>query len=444
MALSYYADRANLYRLHQLHPHWTQHHLADALGRSQEWVKKWLKRLREELDAKVPLEQVLQGHSRARTHPPLSTHPLVVQRILALRDEPPEGLRRTAGPEALLYYLPRDEDAQRLQLPLPRSSSTIYRILKQHDRIATRQKPVHQPLERPAPMSSWQIDFKDVSSVPADPEGKRQHVVETLNVLDTGTSVLLDAQVRQDYTAETALAALAQTLQSHGLPLFITMDHDPRWVGSPQGSDFPSALLRFCACLGIQMQVTDPHQPQQNAFVERYHRTYSQECLQVERPASLEDTRTVTASFVEHYNTQRPNQALSCGNQPPRTAFPTLPRLPDLPQIIDPDAWLSTLDGLHLERKVNRHGMVSIDLKSYYVSSQLVGHRVVLHLDAQAQCFHVLHEQQLIKSLPIKGLVGMLLTFEQFLLHMCRQARAQQRLRSLQERHRRTAALASP
>src|SRR6266566_868454 len=65
-------------------------------------------------------------------------------------------------------------------------------------------------------------------------------------------------------------------------------------------------------------------------------------------------------------------------------------------------------------------------------------------LDARALCFHVLHEQQVIKSLPIKGLVGILLTFEQFLAHMGRQARTLQRLRSLQERNWRTAALASP
>jgi hypothetical protein len=55
-------------------------------------------------------------------------------------------------------------------------------------------------------------------------------------------------------------------------------------------------------------------------------------------------------------------------------------------------------------------------------------------LDARALSFHVLHEQQVIKSLPIKGLVGMLLAFEQFLAHMGRQARTLQRLRSLQER----------
>jgi Integrase core domain len=299
-------------------------------------------------------------------------------------------------------------------------------------------------LLRPAPMSAWQLDFKDVSSVPAAPEGKRQHVVETLDVIDMGTSVLLDAQVHDTFTAETALAGLAQTLQTYGLPAQLTLDRDPRWVGSPHGSDFPSALLRFGACLGIHIQVCDPHHPQQNAFVERYHRTYNQECLALERPGTLEEARTVTETFVQHYNFQRPNQALSCGNRPPRTAFATLPPLPTLPSTVDPDGWLTALDGLHLVRKVDSHGMVSVDLKRYYVSSQLVGHQVVLHLDSADRCLQVLFEQHPIKLLPLKGLVGHRLSYEQFLLHMLHQARAQTRLRSLQERKWRTASFADP
>ena len=280
--------------------------------------------------------------------------------------------------------------------------------------------------------------------MPADPEGKRQPVVETLDVIDMGTSVLLDAQVHDTFTAETALASLAQTLQTYGLPAQLTLDRDTRWVGSPQGSDFPSALLRFGACLGIHIQVCDPHHPQQNAFVERYHRTYNQECLALERPTTLDEARTVTENFQQHYNFQRPNQALSCGNQPPRTAFATLPHLPALPSTVDPDGWLTPLDGLHLVRKVDAHGMVSVDLKRYYVSSQLVGHHVVLHLDSASRCLQVLSEQRLIKLLPLKGLVGHRLSYEQFLLLMLHQARAQTRLRSLQERKWRTAPFADP
>lgn len=443
MLLSYYAARANLYSLWQQHPDWSHSEFASALGASTSWVEKWLKRFRDELAAGHPVEQVLQGHSPARKTPPPKTHPLVVQTILAIRDQPPQGLRRVPAQEAIHYYLQRDPALQFFQMPIP-SCKTIYRILKTHQRIPERGQPRKQPLERPAPMSVWQIDFKDVSSVPADPEGKRQHVVETLNIIDSGTSVLLDAHVRADFSAATALEALASTLARYGRPKCITLDRDPRWVGSPQGSDFPAALLRFGACLGIEIRVCDPQHPQQNGFVERSHRTYQEECLALDRPTDLEQAKAVTEAFVRHSNLERPHQGLSCGNRPPLVAFPHLPTLPALPTTVDADGWLSQLDGLHLERKVDRHGMVSIDLKRYYVSAHLRGQRVVLHLDGAGRSIQVLHDHQVIKVLPLGGLVGHRLSFEQFLSHMLHQARAQARLRSLQQRKYRTAAFTAP
>jgi transposase InsO family protein len=443
MTLSYYAARANLsYLLHQ-HPDWTHTQFAAVLGYSKAWVKKWRARLREELAAGLPLEQIWQGHSRARKHLPPQTHPLVVEQILAIRDQPPEGLRRVPGQEAIHYSLERDPALQFFQLPVP-SCKTIYRVLKTHQRIPERGQPVHQPMARPKPMTAWQIDFKAVSSVPADQEGKRQHVVEPLNIIDTGTSVSLDAQVRADFTAETALEALASTLAKYGCPTCITLDRDPRWVGSPAGSDFPAALVRFGACLGIEIVICDPHQPQQNGFVERYHRTSQAECLALDRPADLEHAQAATAAFVRHYKVERPHQGLACGHRPPLTAFPHLAALPPLPATVNPDGWLSQFDGVHLERKVDRHGMISLDLKRYYVSARLVGHHVVLHLDAKLRCVQVLHAQQVIKSLPLRGLVGQRLSFAQFLTHMLRQARAQARLCSLQQRKYRTSAVASP
>jgi hypothetical protein len=39
--------------------------------------------------------------------------------------------------------------------------------------------------------------------------------------------------------------------------------------------------------LGVGVRLCDPHHPAQNGFVERYHRTYQQECLAVDRPGSV-------------------------------------------------------------------------------------------------------------------------------------------------------------
>src|ERR1051326_2785694 len=151
MTIAYYAARTNLYHLWQQHPQWDQATLAAALGCSKGWVKKWLRRFREERAAGLPVEQILLGHSRARNQRPVQTHPLVVEQVLAIRDQPPEGLRRVPGQEALRYYLERDPALQFFQIPVP-SAKTIYRILKAHDRIPTQGKRHHQPVERPAPI----------------------------------------------------------------------------------------------------------------------------------------------------------------------------------------------------------------------------------------------------------------------------------------------------
>src|SRR5260221_820264 len=419
MEVVYYAARANLRRLMGLYPQWTHQQYAQAVGMSLGWVKKWKKRLQE---ADPEDTQVLPSRSRARKHPPERISEPVVERIIQMRDAPPEGLRRTPGPKAILYYLPRDPDLQSERLP--RWSRTIYRILQQAGRIAQRQPQVHEPQQRPAPMSQWQLDFKDASTVPAAPDGKRQHVVEVLNTVDEGTSILVEAQVRADFTAETTLAEVASLLRTHGRPQQLTFDRDVRFVSSPQGSDYPSALVRFCHCLDVAVHVCDPHQPQQNGFVERYHRSYQEECLSVQRPTSLEQVQAVTAQFQQHYNLERPHQGRSCGNRPPRTAFPLLPELPPVPDVVNPDRWLQVSDGLHLVRTVRRNGCVSVDLKNYYVGQALAGQRVALHLSAKTRSWLVISGTKLLKSLPLKGLSGAALPFEQFVQLMMQQARA--------------------
>jgi transposase InsO family protein len=107
-----------------------------------------------------------------------------------------------------------------------------------------------------------------------------------LNFVDAGTSILLSAQPHDDFHAETALEAVATFLSTYGLPAMLTFDRDPRWVGSASGRDFPSALRRFLLCLGIEPQICPPQRPDTNAFVERYHRSYHQECLQIHRPGT--------------------------------------------------------------------------------------------------------------------------------------------------------------
>ncbi|GAC1358328.1 MAG: hypothetical protein NVSMB38_41320 [Ktedonobacteraceae bacterium] len=189
MTTSYYADRINLFQLKQHHPDWTQQQLATAVERSKSWVQKWQKRF-----ADVPtgdpaaLHQTAVGLSQARKTPPERIHERIEALILELRDHPPEGLRRTPGPKAILYYLPRHVSSWDSERRLPTSTRTIYRILKRNQRIASQVKPpAQEELPRQAPMQCWQIDFKDISSVvddPLSPTGKKQHIAEAFNIVD--------------------------------------------------------------------------------------------------------------------------------------------------------------------------------------------------------------------------------------------------------------------
>jgi hypothetical protein len=426
MEEQHYAARVKRLALQRQHPEKTHQQMAEATGYSVAWVRKWRRRFR----AVANPEPILKGWPRTphRRAEPLSA--TVIERILAIRDEPPENLHRVPGPKTILYYLQRDEALQMSGVRLPRSPRRVWESLVQHGRI------VHPPgveqhgLERAEPMTSWGIDFKDIATVQRDPdgEGKKQPVAETLDIIDEGTSVLVDNPVRGDFNAETVLRTLAETLGAYGLPKVIGCDRDPRFVGSHSGDDFPSAFIRFLACLGVEVEVCPLHRPDLNPFVERLHGSYDRECLKIFRPTDVEQAVQVTTVFKSHYNWERPNQALSCGNRPPRLALPELPPRPPLPPVVDPDRWLERVHGAALKRRVRADGTVVVDKPIYYIAQVLRGTYVVLQVDAAQQVFHVLHEYLPMKDVPIKGLRRAPMPFAQFRDVMCEQARSERRL----------------
>jgi hypothetical protein len=164
-----------------------------------------------------------------------------------------------------------------------------------------------------------------------------------------------------------------------------------------------------------------------NAFVERSHRTLKQECLLVHEPRSEEQVREANDTFVQHYNQERPNQALSCGNQPPCVAFAELPSLPHVPALVDPDAWLHHVDGQHFIRKIRANGTILLDDVSYDVKQALAGQYIDVCLDARQQELVIWHQHQPLKRLAIKGLQKTRMPFEQFVTLMAQQARSEQR-----------------
>jgi hypothetical protein len=198
---------------------------------------------------------------------------------------------------------------------------------------------------------------------------------------------------------------------------------------TPAQRDFPSAFVRFWLCLGVQVDVCLPHHPQQNGFVERYHRTFQEECLRVYQPTTEEQVRTITRHFQDFYNQERPHQGVSCRNQPPRVAFPVLPTLPAVPSEVDPDRWLTALDGRCYTRRVDANGSITLAATHYYIRQTLRGQYVTLQIDAEARAFVVYLQNQEIKRLSIKGLVGQRIAFLDWIAQLRQEARRDERRR---------------
>jgi hypothetical protein len=190
------AHRCTLFCLARRHPDWTYAELAAQVGRSESWVNKWLARFKQ---ANITDLTLFLSRSHARHTPPPSIAPPVVERILALRDEPPNHLRRVPGPRTILAFLHRDPEALALALPLPRSTRTVWQVLRRAWRIEVDLPRFHRPLELPEPLEEVQADFTDIGTVPPDPFGKRQHAVEALLFEDVGSRHVVYSEISSNF-----------------------------------------------------------------------------------------------------------------------------------------------------------------------------------------------------------------------------------------------------
>jgi hypothetical protein len=100
MEAEWIANRATLRWLLYTYPQWTQKAYAAFLHCSVGWVKKWKKRLVEA--ARDDLSP-LHARSRARLTPFPPPDPTGVLRIVQIRQDPPENLKRIPGSRTILY-----------------------------------------------------------------------------------------------------------------------------------------------------------------------------------------------------------------------------------------------------------------------------------------------------------------------------------------------------
>jgi putative transposase len=77
------------------------------------------------------------------------------------------------------------------------------------------------------------------------------------------------------------------------------------------GAEFtPHAFTEWCEGRKIDVYYIEPGKLRQNAFIERFNRTYREEVLDAHLFESLEQVHEITASWIPEYNKERPHDSL--------------------------------------------------------------------------------------------------------------------------------------
>ena len=94
------------------------------------------------------------------------------------------------------------------------------------------------------------------------------------------------------------------------------------WRGYPQrirtdnGPEFIShKMAKWAEQHGVLLDFIQPGQPAQNAYIERFNRTFREDVLDAYLFQSIREVRGIAVQWLEEYNTLRPHAALD--NQTP-------------------------------------------------------------------------------------------------------------------------------
>ena len=95
----------------------------------------------------------------------------------------------------------------------------------------------------------------------------------------------------------------------------------PRALRLDNGSELTSiAFTEWCSEQGIELRFIQPGKPDQNAYIERFNKTYRNEVLDAYVFESIEQVRAITESWLREYNEERPHDSL--GRVPPLSFMP--------------------------------------------------------------------------------------------------------------------------
>lgn len=181
-----------------------------------------------------------------------------------------------------------------LRLNLPRRTKK---------RVPTR---LRQPLIAPSTLNGiWALDFMQDALY-----GGRSF--RTLNVLDEANREALAIEIGTSIPAARVVRVLEQLVTIYGRPRSLRLDNGPELTAQ--------VFTDWCQEHAIELRYIQPGKPDQNAFIERFNRSYRNEVLNAYIFASIREVQRLTDEWLTTYNDYRPHDSL--GRIPPTRFLP--------------------------------------------------------------------------------------------------------------------------
>lgn len=176
----------------------------------------------------------------------------------------------------------------------------IYKGLKLNLRRKTKRRlPTRTPEPLAVPASAndcWSMDFM------SDNLYSGRHF-RTFNVIDDYNREILAIEVDMSLPALRVIRVLDRIAAYRGYPKRLRQDNGPEFISH--------ALKLWSEQHGVKLDFIKPGKPTQNAYIERFNRTYRNEVLDCYLFNSLTEVREITDSWMVEYNHERPHESLN-------------------------------------------------------------------------------------------------------------------------------------
>jgi len=175
----------------------------------------------------------------------------------------------------------------------------VYCLLKLNLRRRTKKRvPVRHPLPLIVPDRPnlvWSADFMSDALY----HGPR---FRTFNVMDDFNREALHIEIDTSLPSRRLVRVFEQLKEERGLPDILRTDNGPEFLGE--------VFTDWCDENGIWIDYIEPGKPNQNAYIERFNRSYRNEVLDTWLFRDLTEVREITWAWMLEYNEERDHDGL--------------------------------------------------------------------------------------------------------------------------------------